>query len=200
MILRSSLEQYLRTITYNENIPAPAFNQDPIDYFLFDIQEGYCTYYASSMVMMLRSQGIPARMATGFAQGELQANKFLSLVKENDAHTWVEVYFPGYGWVNFEPTADESPVDRQGDPTFNPNLDLNTPEPTQTPTLQPSPTQQPEGQQPTPSITPTLTPTPNENQQAPAITAYARIFANKYIDTISNPFFGSSTDANDCSK
>lgn len=168
--IAKAIETYLRTtIPYSETIPAPAFGQDPIDYFLFDIQRGYCTYYATTMVMMLRAQGIPARMSSGFAQGEFQgANRFL--VKENDAHTWVEVYFPGYGWVNFEPTADESPVDRPGDPQFD-DFDLETPEPTPSPTF--SPSQTPPTAQPQLTLTPTLTPTPTQDfsQPAPAITS-----------------------------
>ena len=170
------IEQWLRTIEYDESIPAPPFNRDPIDYFLFDIQRGYCTYYASTMVMMLRSQGIPARMATGFAQGEYQGSGTY-LVKENDAHTWVEVYFPSYGWINFEPTADESPLDRAGDPSFNPDLNLSTPEPTITPTPQLSATPEPQQNpaQPSPTLTPTPSPSPTlaQDQVVPAITATA---------------------------
>lgn len=168
-----AIERWLRTsIAYNENIPQPPSNQDPIDWFLFDHQEGYCNYYASSMVMMLRSQGIPARMGAGFAQGTLEGGVYV--VRERDAHTWVEVYFPGYGWIEFEPTAAQAPLDR-GDtyepPTGNqPSptpIATNTPTltPTATPTLTATPT--PEGTLPPaedeapsiPTITPTLTPT-----------------------------------------
>jgi len=168
-----ALESYLRTIDYDETIPAPGFGQDPIDYFLFDIQRGYCTYYATTMVMMLRAQGIPARMASGFAEGEFQGGSQY-LVKENDAHTWVEVFFPGYGWVNFEPTADESPVDRPGDPQFD-DFDLETPEPTPSPTPPTNPTQDATNPvaTPQPTLTPTVTPTPSPDpsQLAPAITS-----------------------------
>ena len=168
-----AIEQYLRNnITYNERIPAPPFNQDPIDWFLFDIQQGYCNYYATAMVMMLRSQGIPARMSAGFAEGVYQGNNTY-LVKENDAHTWVEVFFPGYGWVTFEPTADESPVDRAGDPTFddNPLPTPTMPTPSITPTLQPT-QQQTEAFVP-PTATPTITPTPTdvESEVLPAVTS-----------------------------
>jgi transglutaminase-like putative cysteine protease len=60
---------YLRTIPYNDAIPAPPPGQDPLEYFLFDIQEGYCDYYATAMAMMLRSVGVPARAVSGYAEG-----------------------------------------------------------------------------------------------------------------------------------
>lgn len=177
-----AIESYLRTIEYDETIPAPGFGQDPIDYFLFELERGYCTYYATTMVMMLRSQGIPARMASGFAQGEYQGASTY-LVKENDAHTWVEVYFPGYGWVNFEPTADEFPVDRPGDPEFD-EFDIETPEPTPSPTFSPPeatpPTAAPE-QTPLPTQTMTPTSTPDTSQLAPAITSTPEFAATPTI-------------------
>jgi len=85
------------------------------------------------MVLMLRSQGIPARMAAGFAQGTWDAERGAYLVRERDAHTWVEVYFPGYGWVEFEPTADEAPISREDDATLLAILPTVTPLPTPTP-------------------------------------------------------------------
>lgn len=185
-----AIEQWLRrNIEYDESISAPPFDKDPVDWFLFDIQRGYCNYYATAMVMMLRLQGIPARMSAGFAQGDYDASKNGYLVKENDAHTWVEVFFPDYGWVEFEPTADEIPIERSGDIEFETNFSTSTPQPTPTqtpfatPTLQsvpntptptPTNTQAPEepeaGVTATPNIQPsqtslpTLTPTPEDNQ------------------------------------
>ncbi len=156
-----AIEQWLRNnIVYNESIPAPPYDQDPIDWFLFDIREGYCNYYASAMIMMLRSEGVPARMAAGFAEGTRQSDGYL--VRENDAHTWVEVYFPDYGWVEFEPTADEQPIDRPGDRSFQDNFPTFTPMPTATLTPTPTNTLPP----PTPDVNdnapPTSTPTPTE--------------------------------------
>lgn len=169
-----AIETYLRTtITYNERIPAPPAGVDPVEWFLFTQLEGYCTYYATSMVSMLRSLGIPARMAAGFAQGEYDASLDQYVVRERDAHTWVEVYFPGYGWVEFEPTSAQAPINREGDditPEQNNPSDVPTSVPTMTPTIIPSPTPQatetPEGadQQsvdapPTITVTPSPTPT-----------------------------------------
>ena len=107
-----AIETYLRTIPYNDNISAPRPDQDPVEYFLYDIREGYCDYYATSMVVMLRSLGIPARTVSGYAEGQYDEEARVYYVTERDAHTWVEVYFPGYGWIEFEPTAGETQLNR----------------------------------------------------------------------------------------
>jgi transglutaminase-like putative cysteine protease len=107
-----AIEDYLRTIPYDDAIAAPPPDADPIEYFLFTIREGYCDYYATSMAMMLRTQGVPARTASGYAEGIFDDESLLYFVSERDAHTWVEVFFPGLGWVEFEPTAAESPLNR----------------------------------------------------------------------------------------
>jgi len=107
-----SVETYLRSFKYNDNIDAPPPNRDPIEYFLYDIREGYCDYYATSMVMMLRSVGIPARAVSGYAEGHYDEETGFYTITERDAHTWVEVYFPTYGWIEFEPTAGESQLNR----------------------------------------------------------------------------------------
>lgn len=139
-----AIERWLRTnIQYNESIPAPPPNTDPIEWFLFQRREGYCNYYSTAMVLMLRSQGVPSRMAAGFAQGTWLPEQGAFLVRERDAHTWVEVYFPGYGWVEFEPTTDEAPVDRQDDQTPQAILPTLTPPPTPTATLTPLPSMTP---------------------------------------------------------
>ena len=107
-----AIETYLRTIPYNDAIPAPPANVDPIEYFLFDLQQGYCDYYATAMAMMLRSVGVPACAVSGYAEGSYDEESRAYFVTERDAHTWVEVFFPEYGWIEFEPTAAESPLDR----------------------------------------------------------------------------------------
>jgi len=175
-----AIERWLRfNITYNESIPFPPADQDPVEWVVFEWKQGYCNYYATAMVMMLRWQGIPARMSAGFSQGEIDPVTGDYLVREVDAHTWVEVYFPEYGWVNFEPTANEQEIQRDGDTSpSEPPPDFATtstpPPPTVTPTPQPSftPTAQDSGivpqetqqneqlLQPSMTPTPTLTPTP----------------------------------------
>lgn len=100
-----AVRDYLRlNINYNDQIDAPPEGVDPIDYVLFDLKEGYCTYYASAMAIMLRSQGVPARLVSGYAQGEYNEPAQAYRVRAENSHTWVEVYFPTYGWIHFEPT------------------------------------------------------------------------------------------------
>jgi transglutaminase-like putative cysteine protease len=184
-----AIEKWLRdNVLYDENAQAPPNGREAADYVLFETRRAYCTYYSTAMVVMLRSLGIPARMATGYAQGEPQPDTLESssspnspstidyLVRAKDSHAWVEVFFTDYGWVEFEPTAGQQPIVRRSAPTAT-----ATPQPTPTrpptatpiPTLEPTagrntPTTQPTGVPPTP--TPTLAPntTSQPNQQPPA--------------------------------
>ncbi|MDQ4076886.1 MAG: DUF3488 and transglutaminase-like domain-containing protein [Chloroflexota bacterium] len=113
--IASTIELYLRSFPYNEMIPGPRPGEDGVDYFLFREKQGYCDYYASSMAVMLRTLGIPARLASGYNRGTpLESGGFE--VRQINAHTWVEVYFPGYGWVEFEPTAAEPVLERPAAP------------------------------------------------------------------------------------
>ena len=104
-----AITEYLRnTIEYSETITEPLpINQEPIDWFLFDIRKGFCNYYATSQVILLRAVGIPARIAFGYAQGEIIEGTSSYSVRELDAHAWPEVYFPTLGWVEFEPTVSQ---------------------------------------------------------------------------------------------
>jgi len=121
-----ALESYLREIKYNELIEAPPAGQDAVDYFLFDARQGYCDYYASAMAVMARAVGIPARVAAGYGQGEYNPDTGAYRVREKDAHAWVEVYFPRYGWVEFEPTASEPAIVRPKPPkVIEPSEDAN---------------------------------------------------------------------------
>ena len=111
-----AIEAYLRTIPYDEDVPKPYPGRDAIEYFLFETQRGYFDYHASAMVVMLRSQGVPARLAVGYiiepsgAEGEV----FRYQVSEQDAYAWPEVYFPNLGWVEFNPTPNLPRVKRPG--------------------------------------------------------------------------------------
>ena len=78
--------------------------ENPIEDFLFRYKSGQCEYFASAMVLMLRSQGIPARLVTGFLGGEYNPFEGYYIVRENNAHAWVEAYLPGEGWRIFDPT------------------------------------------------------------------------------------------------
>ncbi|HEU0053989.1 MAG TPA: DUF3488 and transglutaminase-like domain-containing protein, partial [Longimicrobium sp.] len=82
-----------------------------VEGFLFRRKEGHCEYFASAMVVLLRSRGIPARNVTGFLGGEWNENGKYLAVTGNDAHAWVEAWFPRYGWVTFDPTPAASRLD-----------------------------------------------------------------------------------------
>ena len=107
------LEAYLRgMITYDLSPPEAPPGQDYVDFLLFDSQRAYCSGYATAMVVMARSLGIPARLATGYAEGTYVDQRGVFRVRENNAHSWPEIYFPGYGWIEFEPTVSEEPLVR----------------------------------------------------------------------------------------
>ncbi len=110
-----AIESYLRKLPYTLDVPPPPIDGDIVAYFLFSLKKGYCDYYASAMVVLARAAGIPARIAVGYASGQsdvLEDGSIRYTVTAADAHTWVEVYFPAYGWVPFEPTAGRPPLDR----------------------------------------------------------------------------------------
>jgi transglutaminase-like putative cysteine protease len=101
-----AIQSYLRSeMSYTLEIGAPPYDRDVVDYFLFDSKKGFCDYYASAMVVLARSAGIPARLAIGFASGTFDPALGRFTVLESDAHAWPELYFPGIGWVEFEPTS-----------------------------------------------------------------------------------------------
>lgn len=153
-----AIERWLRdNIAYNENISAPPPNVDIVEWVLFDAREGYCTYYATAMILMLRHLGIPARLAAGFSQGQYDAEDGHYVVREREAHTWVEVYFPGYGWIEFEPTSAQAPIHRDGDDLAEELEQPLTPDSTATHTPTPSPT---------PSPTPLPSPTARSAEEA----------------------------------
>ena len=102
-----AIETYLRTYPYSLDITPPPPDRDVADYFLFDLKTGYCDYYATSMVVLARAVGLPARLVIGYANGIYDPTRAEYAIREADAHSWVEVYFAGVGWVEFEPTASQ---------------------------------------------------------------------------------------------
>ena len=98
-----AVESYLRTLNYATDVPAPPADRDAVDYFLFDSRTGYCDYFSSAMAVLLRSVGIPARVVSGYSTGTL-IDEGVYEVRDSNAHSWVEVYFPRYGWIEFDPT------------------------------------------------------------------------------------------------
>src|SRR5437899_1069542 len=113
----TAIENHLRErrhFTYTLTPPKTAEGRDPIEYFLFESKKGYCEYFATAMGDMLRSLGIPVRLVSGYGPGQQDQNLHNFVVRGEDAHTWVEAYFPApspdqqpYGWIPFEPTADD---------------------------------------------------------------------------------------------
>lgn len=112
----ANIEAHLRTFPYRTRVSVPPPGRDWVSHVLFDSREGYCDYYATAMTVMLRAVGIPSRVATGYVTGEWDPAGQAYLVNENHAHTWTEVYFPGYGWVTFEPSANRALPPRTENP------------------------------------------------------------------------------------
>ncbi len=127
-----AITRWLRSnIEYNRETEPPPKDVEAIDWFLFDYQIGFCNYYASAEVIMLRSLGIPARLAAGYARGTFDRELSVYHVFSEDSHAWPEVYFPGIGWVEFEPTTSQPALTRPealddeagGGPLSNQDLD-----------------------------------------------------------------------------
>ncbi len=105
----TAIELYLRTrFGYTLELSGPP-RADPLAHFLFERRAGHCEYFAAAMTVMLRTLGVPARYVNGFLPGEYNEIGEDFIIRASDAHSWVEVYFPEYGWVPFDPTppADE---------------------------------------------------------------------------------------------
>ena len=99
-----TVEQYLSSnFTYTLDLVGSQ-TENPVDDFLFRTRRGHCEYFASSMVLMLRSLGIPARFTTGYLGGDYSPFEGYFVVRQSDAHAWVEAYVPEVGWVTFDPT------------------------------------------------------------------------------------------------
>ena len=99
-----------RTYRYTLQLPAVPAGRDPVDWFLFDVKTGYCEQFATAETLMLRSLGIPARLVTGYGPGEYDSVLNQAVVRERDAHAWVEVWFAGHGWVPVDPTPGVDPL------------------------------------------------------------------------------------------
>jgi hypothetical protein len=118
-----ALEDMLRTFKNTYEIPIVPPGRDAVDTFLFDTKRGYSDYQASAMVVLLRAAGVPARLATGYAVQEFDLNTHRYIVREKDAESWPEVYFPVYGWVEFSPFGGAPLVSRpfSGDSSSTPD-------------------------------------------------------------------------------
>ena len=104
-----ALEKYLSaTYGYSLVLRGSPNSGDPLAMFLFDVRSGHCEYFASAMTIMLRQLGIPARLVNGFRTGEYNRLGNSWTVRQYDAHSWVEAYFPPYGWIEFDPTPADT--------------------------------------------------------------------------------------------
>jgi hypothetical protein len=142
-----ALQEYLReTYPYVLNSPSPDASLDFVDDFLFETKQGRCEHFATAMVVMLRSLNVPARLVSGYHVGDYDPVAQGYVYREDQAHTWVEAFFPGYGWIPFEPTPSEHEF------TYGPDA----PNPTATPEVLPTP-----ASTPTPEPTPTVAAQPS---------------------------------------
>jgi hypothetical protein len=129
-----AIRDYLRTLEYTLDIEAPPDGTDGVDYFLFELEKGYCQYFASAMAVLLRASGVPSRMVAGYGPGELTEQygpgdmtghgpgawqDLQQTFVVRNSHSWTEVFFPGYGWIPFEPTPVR-PVFTRGEFGFPP--------------------------------------------------------------------------------
>ncbi len=130
-----AIETYFESSSFvydKTNVAIPGENQDYVDQFLFDSKTGYCNNFSTSMIVLLRSIGIPSRWVKGYTGGTYVdtidgSDERIYKITNNNAHSWVEVYFPGYGWVPFEPTKGFS-----NPYSFIDNPANNTPQTTET--------------------------------------------------------------------
>jgi transglutaminase-like putative cysteine protease len=110
-----NVDRYLHrsSFRYSERPPATPAGRAPLDYFLTTSEEGYCQHFAGGMALLLRMGGVPARVATGFSPGGYSARRKAWIVRDTDAHAWVEAWFDRYGWVTLDPTPDATPARSQ---------------------------------------------------------------------------------------
>jgi len=98
-----AIQRYLQSFEYTRDLPATA-RETTLGYFLFERQAGHCEYFSTAMAVMLRTLGVLTRNVNGFMGGQWSRFGDYLVVTQNEAHSWVEVWFPGYGWVMFDPT------------------------------------------------------------------------------------------------
>ncbi|MBF8298989.1 MAG: Protein-glutamine gamma-glutamyltransferase [Dehalococcoidia bacterium] len=109
-----AIQHYLRSYKQAEAIEPPPVNVDAVDYFLFTRRAGYSDYFASSMTVLLRAANVPARLAAGYSSGDYDEETGAFTVRQNDAHSWPEVFFPTYGWIHYEPLPSLGTIGRGG--------------------------------------------------------------------------------------
>jgi len=107
-----AVQTWLRANTvYDLNVPREPEGVDAVDHFLFETRRGFCEHIASAMAVLLRAEGIPTRLVTGYGPGSRNLLTGYFQVRQSDAHAWVEVYYPSLGWVEYDPTFGVPPAD-----------------------------------------------------------------------------------------
>jgi transglutaminase-like putative cysteine protease len=110
--VRLVMKRVQQGATYSEDVKVTRY---PLVHFLFDDRRGYCQQFSGAMALLLRMGGVPARVAAGFSPGRYEASGRQYVVRDTDAHSWVEAYFPRIGWVTFDPTPGAAPASSQQD-------------------------------------------------------------------------------------
>src|SRR6185436_3169929 len=106
-----AVQSWLQTNTrYDLTVPREPDGIDAVDHFLFDTRRGFCEHIASAMAVLLRAEGVPTRIVTGYGPGERNPFTGYYDVRYSDAHAWVEVLYPQVGWVPYDPTFGVPPV------------------------------------------------------------------------------------------
>ena len=109
-----AIDTYLQQgFGYSERPAPPQAGRAPLDAFLIDTKEGYCQHFSGAMALLLRMGGVPARVATGFSPGGFSQRRDAWIVRDTDAHAWVEAWFDELGWVSFDPTPGSTPARSQ---------------------------------------------------------------------------------------
>ena len=126
----SAINDYLhRNETYNLTAPVPGPGVDAVDSFLFDSHLGFCEQFATAAVVLLRASGVPSRLVTGYSQGDLTSEPGKRVMRGSDAHAWVQVWYPGVGWVDDDPTANavlSTPDAASATPSASPSASPST--------------------------------------------------------------------------
>lgn len=107
-----AVEAFLRKYPYTLEVKTAPPDRDALEYFLFEGKQGYCDYFATAMVVLLRAQGVPARLATGYVTGTFDPETSRYQITEEEAHSWPEVFFAEYGWIAFEPSGYRPQIPR----------------------------------------------------------------------------------------
>ena len=123
-----AIQDYLRAYKQTQNIEPPPLNADAVDYFLFTQKAGYADYFASAMTVLLRAADVPTRLTAGYSAGKFDEKTTTFTVRQSDAHSWPEVFFPTFGWIAFEPSPSLSEIGRGSLPQLLGDESGQTPE------------------------------------------------------------------------